>query len=109
MLLPLLAQLALATQAPLAPAVPGAPTRVVQATHATRAPAIDGRNDDAIWQSAPRVSGFRQFQPNIDIDPSMQTEFQVAYDARNLYVFVRMFDAHPDNTFVIKAAYLFSR
>ena len=97
MLLPLLAQLAIATQAPLAPAVPGAPMRVVQATHATRAPAIDGRNDDAIWQSAPRVSGFRQFQPNIDIDPSMQTEFQVAYDARNLYVFVRMFDAHPDS------------
>ena len=97
MLLPLLAQLALATQAPPSPVVPAAPTRVVQATHANRAPTIDGRNTDAIWQSAPHISGFRQFQPNIDIDPSMQTEFQVAYDARNLYVFVRMFDAHPDS------------
>ena len=27
----------------------------------------------------------------------MQTEFQVAYDARNLYVFLRMHDAYPDS------------
>ena len=97
MLLLLLAQLAVATTAAPAPRAPEAPTRAVQATRATRAPAIDGRNDDGIWQSAPKVSEFRQFQPNIDVDPTMKTEFQVAYDARNLYVFVRMFDAHPDS------------
>ena len=97
MLLLLLAQLAVATPAAPVRGAPDAPTRAVQATRATRAPAIDGRSDDGIWQSAPKVSEFRQFQPNIDVDPTMKTEFQVAYDARNLYVFVRMFDAHPDS------------
>ena len=44
-----------------------------------------------------RSSGFRQFQPHVDADPSFPTEFQVAYDEKNLYVFVRMFDPHPDS------------
>ena len=42
-------------------------------------------------------SDFRQFQPHVDADPSFKTEFQVAYDEKNLYVFVRMFDPHPDS------------
>ena len=97
MLLHLVAQLALTTPPALPPADPAASSRVVVAMHASRAPDIDGRADDAIWQSAPRIAGFRQFQPSIDIDPTMKTEFQVAYDARNLYVLVRMFDPHPDS------------
>ena len=101
MLLPLLAQLALAQPSVPAPgrranSEPG-PTRAVQAVRAAHAPSIDGRGDDAIWVTAPTTGDFRQFQPNIDVDPSMRTEFQVAYDARNLYVFVRMFDPHPDS------------
>jgi hypothetical protein len=58
---------------------------------------LDGRDADAIWQIAPKVSAFRQFDPRIDADPTLGTEFQVAYDDRNLYVFVRMFDPHPDS------------
>src|SRR5687768_2726257 len=61
------------------------------------APVIDGRDADAVWQNATRHSGFRQFEPKVDVDPSFQTEFRVAYDERNLYVFVRMFDPHPDS------------
>jgi len=64
---------------------------------ATRAPDIDGRDIDAVWQNAPRYSEFRQFQPKVDIDPSFKTEFRVAYDEKNLYAFVRMFDPHPDS------------
>jgi hypothetical protein len=71
------------------------PTATAVATR--QAPAIDGRNNDAIWREAPKVSGFRQFAPHVDSDPSYQTEFQVAYDEKNLYVFVRMLDAHPDS------------
>ena len=97
MLLSLLAQLAVATPTVAAAHAPDAPTRSVQATQATRAPVIDGRSDDGIWTSAPRMSEFRQYQPNIDIAPSMKTEFQVAYDSRNLCVFIRMFDPHPDS------------
>jgi hypothetical protein len=33
----------------------------------------------------------------MDADPRFRTEFQVAYDEKNLYVFVRMFDPHPDS------------
>lgn len=67
------------------------------ATRATHPPIIDGRDDDDVWQSTPRFSDFVQFQPRIDSQPSLKTEFRVAYDDRNLYVFVRMFDPHPDS------------
>jgi hypothetical protein len=72
----------------------------VLAASAVRAPApprIDGVADDAIWQAAPKSSGFRTFEPNVDQDPKQQTEFQVAYDDKHLYVFVRMFDPAPDS------------
>src|SRR5512143_1345900 len=66
------------------------------AVRALPPPIIDGRDDDAVWQSAPRFSDFRQFEPRIDSAPSFVTEFRVAYDDRRLYVFVRMFNPHPD-------------
>jgi len=67
------------------------------AVRAASPPQIDGRDDDAVWQEAPKHSEFRQFEPKVDIDPSFRTEFRAAYDTRNLYVFVRMFDPHPDS------------
>jgi len=72
-------------------------SRTAVSVRAERAPVIDGRDDDAVWRGAPRVSDFRQFSPRIDTVPSLQTEFRVAYDERNLFVFVRMFDPHPDS------------
>jgi hypothetical protein len=84
------------------PQAPSSPRQAREAPTATavparQAPAIDGKSDDAVWREAPRVSGFRQFQPHVDTDPSYQTEFQVAFDEKNLYVFVRMLDPHPDS------------
>ena len=67
------------------------------AVKAERAPDIDGNDTDPVWQRAPRYSQFRQFEPNVDVDPSFRTEFRVAYDDKNLYAFVRMFDPHPDS------------
>ena len=67
------------------------------AARAERAPVIDGGDDDPVWQAAARVSDFRQFSPRIDTTPSLKTEFRVAYDERNLFVFARMFDPHPDS------------
>lgn len=69
----------------------------ISATRATQAPSINGRDDDAVWRVAPKATGFRQFEPKVNADPTFNTEFQVAYDSRNLYVFVRMFDPHPDS------------
>ncbi len=80
-------------------AQPPAVTVVATAT-AVRAPSppnIDGREHDAVWQQASKYSDFRTFEPKVDSTPSFRTEFQAAYDERNLYVLVRMFDPHPDS------------
>ncbi|MEO5825665.1 MAG: DUF5916 domain-containing protein [Gemmatimonadales bacterium] len=71
--------------------------RNVTATRAGVAPAIDGRDDDAVWKQAPRTVQFREARPAEDGLPQQQTAFQVAYDAHYLYVFVRAFDTHPDS------------
>jgi len=58
---------------------------------------LDGRDDDPVWRQAPVVSAFRQYDPEPDADPSLRTEFQVAYDDDDLFVFVRALDPHPDS------------
>jgi len=103
----ILAGLALVLQAPSGAAaasdssgakrtVPAPATRTV-ATHADKAPVIDGVDDDAVWRTAPVFSDFREWQPTEGKAPRFRTEAKVAYDAANLYVFVRAFDAHPDS------------
>jgi hypothetical protein len=67
------------------------------ASRAAQAPNIDGNDDDVVWQQAQRFSEFRQFEPRVDVDPSFKTEFRVVFDEKHLYVFVRMFDPHPDS------------
>ncbi|MFN8581666.1 MAG: DUF5916 domain-containing protein [Gemmatimonadaceae bacterium] len=78
-------------------AEPSPTTSTAAAVRATRAPLLDGRNDDAVWSEAPRISNFRMFSPTIDGEPRFKTEFQVAYDDKSLFVFVRMYDPHPDS------------
>ena len=60
-------------------------------------PMIDGRDNDAVWSHAQVIDDFRTFDPVEDGDPRFKTEARVAYDAQNLYVFVRAFDPHPDS------------
>jgi hypothetical protein len=67
------------------------------AVRAEQAPVIDGLEDDAIWRAVPATSEFLEFQPAEGKAPRFKTEFKVAYDDRNLYVFVRAFDPHPDS------------
>jgi hypothetical protein len=69
----------------------------VTATRATVAPAIDGKDNDAVWREAPPITAFVQWQPTEGKKPRFDTEAKVAYDAANLYVFVRAFDPHPDS------------
>lgn len=67
------------------------------AIRATTPPIIDGRDNDPVWRDAPPITAFTQWQPTEGKAPRFKTEARVAYDASNLYVFVRAFDAHPDS------------
>jgi hypothetical protein len=100
----LLFQLAAAntTPSPTTDALTVPPPIMIGATlldpnRAVRAPRIDGRGDDETWQLATPITGFRQWEPTEDGDPSFRTEARIAYDTRNLYVFVRSHDPHPDS------------
>jgi len=79
------------------PAIPAprGPMRMV-ATRAVAAPAIDGRANDAVWQTALPITEFLEFDPKEGKAPRFPTEARIAYDARNFYVFVRAFDSQPD-------------
>lgn len=67
------------------------------AVRATVAPVIDGVDDDAVWKETPVIDRFKQWQPTEGKEARFRTEAKVAYDAANLYVFVRAFDPHPDS------------
>ncbi|HEX5971060.1 MAG TPA: DUF5916 domain-containing protein [Gemmatimonadaceae bacterium] len=72
-------------------------TPSARAMRAEQAPVIDGREDDAVWRSIPATADFLEFQPAEGKAPRFRTEFKAAYDDRNLYVFVRAYDPHPDS------------
>ncbi len=67
------------------------------AVRADVAPVIDGVDSDAVWRSAPPITQFVQWRPTEGKAPAFRTEARVAYDAANLFVFVRAFDPHPDS------------
>src|SRR5689334_18569250 len=67
------------------------------AIYATRPPVIDGRDNDPVWRQAPPITDFTDWQPTEGKAPRFKTEAKVAYDAANLYVFVRAYDPRPDS------------
>src|SRR5437667_45828 len=100
--MPAVALLAILLQTATSPSGDGAAPPPSTATRATAVRAktpvvIDGRDDDPVWRLAPAITQFREFQPKEDGDPRYATEAKVAYDDRNLYVFIRAFDPHPDS------------
>jgi hypothetical protein len=85
-------------QAPATPAsAPAAAPPVVasRATRAARAPVIDGRDDEDVWREAAPITDFHEWDPREAGEPRYRTVAKVAYDDRNLYVFVRAFDPEP--------------
>lgn len=78
-----------------AAATAGTPT--ARAVRTTAPITLDGRADDAVWTSAPVTDDFRQFTPGEAVPARFRTAFQVAYDDRTLYVFVRAYDPRPDS------------
>src|SRR5438128_4949821 len=100
--MPAVALLAILLQTATSPSGDGVAPPPSTATRATAVRAktpvvIDGRDDDEVWRVAPAITQFREFQPRENGDPRFATEAKVAYDDRNLYVFIRAFDPHPDS------------
>jgi hypothetical protein len=77
-------------------ALPTTATRAY-AVRAARPPVIDGRDDDPVWRLALPIGPFLEWQPTEGRASRFRTEAKVAYDAANLYVFIRSFDPHPDS------------
>jgi len=104
--LPILAAVTLvfqdATSQSPRPAPPPAPASV-KAMRAAQPPTIDGRDDDAVWRDARPITEFQEWRPNEGGPPKFATETKIAYDAGNLYVFVRAFDPHPDSIITVLA------
>ena len=71
-------------------------TRAV-AVAARRPPVIDGKDDDMVWRETPAITQFQEWSPTEGKPARFPTEAKIAYDAANLYVFVRCFDPHPDS------------
>ena len=67
----------------------------VTAARADVAPSLDGRLDDAVWQIATPVTGFRRDRPGDGNPASERTEVRVAYTDDALYIGARMWDDHP--------------
>src|SRR2546427_343200 len=101
--LPLLAVVTLASQVP--DPSPSPPTSVA-ATRAAQPPVIDGRDDDPVWREARPITEFQEWRPSEGAPPKLPTVAKVAYDAANLYVFVRAFDPHPDSIITVLPARL---
>jgi len=57
---------------------------------------IDGELNEAVWATAPVVSGFVQRVPSEGAAASHDTEVRVLYDATALYVAVNALDAEPE-------------
>ena len=66
-------------------------------TSVAEAPKIDGVLDDAVWESAPAITAFKQRDPIEGATPSEETLVRVLYDDEALYIGARLFDSHPDS------------
>lgn len=60
-----------------------------------KAPVIDGRLDDAVWQSSTTFKNFYQTSPGDNTEPSKPTEVMMGYDSKTLYIAFHCFD-DPD-------------
>ena len=58
-------------------------------------PVIDGKLDEAVWQTADVITDFHQIRPGDGAAPSEPTEVYVLYDDDAFYIGARMHDSEP--------------
>jgi len=69
---------------------------VLRPLRAEKAPVIDGKLDDPVWQLCPSVTDFKTFAPDFGRDGTQKSIAYMAYDSENLYFAFRCFDTEPD-------------
>jgi hypothetical protein len=65
------------------------------------APVLDGKLDDACWQTLPRVTTFYNFWSTTPSPAGSKTDFQIGYADKGVYLAIRFYEPHMDK---IKAA-----
>ena len=77
-------------------AAPTVDTRnTVRMVRTTTPPVIDGKLDEAVWQTADVITNFHQIRPGDGATPSEPTEVYVLYDDDAFYIGARMHDSDP--------------
>ena len=59
-------------------------------------PVVDGKLNDACWQTVEWAGDFIQWIPKEGAAPSYPTFLKILYDDKNIYVAIRAFDGEPD-------------
>ncbi len=72
----------------------GRPT--VSAVRTNEPPRIDGRLDDTVWRSAPRVTEFVQQRPLEGTPATERTDVSIAYDSQNIYFGIYAYYSDPE-------------
>lgn len=65
------------------------------ATRASGAPVIDGKLDDAVWETALKFTDFKTFKPDYGKEPGQKSEAYFLFDAENFYIAFRCYDTEP--------------
>lgn len=60
-------------------------------------PVIDGKLDDAVWDTVEWSKEFIELSPDENTPPSQRTRFKILYDDRFLYVGIRAYDTAVDS------------
>ncbi len=84
-----------AQQATTPPADPE-PAFEATAVFTENPPRVDGRLDDAVWQTIEPIINFTQLWPEEGAQPTEDSEVRIAYDRDNLYFAFRFFDDDPE-------------
>lgn len=57
---------------------------------------VDGRLDEAVYESATAITDFIQQEPHEGMPATEKTEAWILFDSENLYIAARMWDSHPE-------------
>ena len=77
------------------PPFPQEGARTAEAIRADRAPRLDGTLNDPLWQSAKRITDFRQREPHEGEPPTEKTEVRILYTRHAVYFGIHCYDSEP--------------